>query len=309
MKTPSWDYFDKNSCSNSNAFYRRMLIVAFAAQHIRSLTLKGIGLKYLSPIPFPDFYRSGQMKRMHYCSITVLFLVANFADAATTRVYRNGNEIAPGVFYDGTRDTHVQSNAPDKDNGSFQAFSVSRDLDSVGLLRFDDLFGDDPGQIPFGSQIEQANLWVKVQDLEAGGFSGYRLLVPFTESSTYNSLNSGVTVGLETQSTADFVAPAPLPPTENTYLFNVTEAVRSWASGTPNYGWAFVGDDPSTLGLSSELFSRNSDSFNRPELSITFSTVPEPATFTLALAAACVATFRRKHRSVAACQTDAGRYL
>jgi hypothetical protein len=107
-----------------------------------------------------------------------------------------------------------------------------------GLLQFDDIFGNGPGQIPAGAVITSATLTLNVADGTSEPFSLYRMLTGWTEGSTWNSFGNGIqTDGTEAASTAD-VTLASL--AGGTRSINVTQSVQAWADGGSNFGWAFL---------------------------------------------------------------------
>ncbi len=69
--------------------------------------------------------------------------------------------------------------------------------ESQVLLKFDQVFGNAPGQVPLGSRIIAARLEVSAFD-QGSTVHLHRMLVPFTASATWNSLVAGVSAdGLE----------------------------------------------------------------------------------------------------------------
>ena len=67
-----------------------------------------------------------------------------------------------------------------------------------GLLKFDDIFGNGPGQIPFGATINSATLEVFVQDSSnsAMQMSLYRMLTDWDESVATWNFFGGLTGGI-----------------------------------------------------------------------------------------------------------------
>ena len=111
-----------------------------------------------------------------------------------------------------------------------------------GLLRFAGIVGAGPGQIPPGTQIRQAILTVTSQGANAqspDGGSFHRMLVPFSGTSTWNSLGAGVQLGTEAVATAEATS-AGLFADRVTGSFDVTASVQAWVDGAPNLGWVIV---------------------------------------------------------------------
>lgn len=109
------------------------------------------------------------------------------------------------------------------------------------LLKFDQLFGSGPGQIPVGATIITAALQLQVTGDSPSGGTINRMLSSWSGTSTWNSLGSGVQVdGVEATSTgAISVGAIGL----GSRTFNVTDSVAAWnAAAVPNasnQGWLF----------------------------------------------------------------------
>ena len=93
-----------------------------------------------------------------------------------------------------------------------------------------------------------------------------RMLVPWDEASTWNSLQNGIdqTNQVETGITDALIMGA----TNQTFVeIDVTAAVQSWVDGAPNYGWAFLATRPDGWTWAS---SESSDATARPALTVSF---------------------------------------
>ncbi len=103
--------------------------------------------------------------------------------------------------YDGQQDTVIFSRDRDTNFGTEGHISADQqDFDNVrqGLLKFDDIFGNQPGQIPFGATINSATLEVFVQDSSnaAMQMSLYRMLTNWDESVATWNFFGGLTGGI-----------------------------------------------------------------------------------------------------------------
>ncbi len=145
--------------------------------------------------------------------------------------------------YTGTLDTEIDSANPGTTLGS----SVTLEADTVnssggvsqGLLQFGDLFGTGPGRIPLGSTITSATLELNVTD--ATGASAnvalHRMLTPWDESSTWNSLSGGVQFDdVEAMIAADGQVATPAA-TGPITVSGLESALQSWSDGAGNHGW------------------------------------------------------------------------
>ncbi len=145
--------------------------------------------------------------------------------------------------YVGTQDTYVREHKANASYGSSSILLVdSADPwwsgdENQALIRFDDLVGSGPGQIPSGAEVERAVLSLRVTNSGSGG-EVHRMLAPWSEGATWNSLGSGVqTDDSEAVGVADAEADgAP----KGSVSLDVTAGVRAWADGAVNHGWALL---------------------------------------------------------------------
>jgi hypothetical protein len=106
----------------------------------------------------------------------------------------------------------------------------------------------------------------------------YRMLSSWNDQSTWDSLSGGIsTDGTEAVLAADGIVN---PTAQGTDVsFDVTESLYAWMAGAPNQGWAVLpGGNDGWLWNTSEA-----DLLDRPELSVTYLTVPEPSSLMLLL--------------------------
>jgi hypothetical protein len=160
--------------------------------------------------------------------------------------------------YTGTQDTELRQSASTTFSGSaISMFIDSSDPNGTGqarqgLLRFDGLFGSDSGRIPEGSRITSAILQLRVTQ-EGSGFTLHRMLSPWSEVSTWNTMASGVTAtDVEAHRWAEYTAgnatdAAWVKP--GTLSIDVTDSVQAWERGEPNLGWALLPRSPGADGL------------------------------------------------------------
>lgn len=212
--------------------------------------------------------------------------VTAVALAQTTLTFRDGLG-----DYDGTLDTFISAQEPDTaypnssgDNNSVDAdlsSAVEGRLGSQTLLRFDGLFGDAPDQIPAGSAITSATLTIQVLNGSTDtSLSLHLLTVPWDNTATWNSLSGGIDFASDALAQAAAILDAPVGTGART--LDVTTSLASWASGTANYGWAFLplapgGENDNTDGINFRR-SESGTVSERPTLQVTFVAVPEPAT-------------------------------
>lgn len=149
--------------------------------------------------------------------------------------------------YVGTRDTELRGAAPDAVQEG--AIGITVDTEdgggiSHGLLRFDDIFGNQPGQIPPGAGIVSAFLVLQHNLANANGnpVNLHRMLVPWdTATATYNSFGAGVQAdGTEAAAAIDAVADSTGRTVPFVLRIDVSASVQAWANGQANYGWALL---------------------------------------------------------------------
>lgn len=208
--------------------------------------------------------------------------------------------------YTGTTDTSVSSSDPTAATGA--ATTLLADVGaptSQIAIRFDDLFG--PGAIPDGATIVLAKLSIFTDNVASNAGTANdillnRLLVPFDDSTTYNSagLVSGDGFSLNGAGAADddyLATPEdifPAPDRNAMVTFDVTESLIAWLAayraGEANaFGWLLR--TSSTDGWQMTT-SESATLASRPMLEITF--VPEPSIALLPLAASMMVR-RRRH--------------
>jgi hypothetical protein len=188
--------------------------------------------------------------------------------------------------YAGTQDTVLFSQDRDSNFGTEGHISADQqDFNNVrqGLLKFEGLFGNGPGQIPVGATINSAILDVFVQDDSnaAMQMSLYRMLTDWQESTaTWNTFGSiGGIQASEGESSnlppdavlLDSETDADRPATAG--RFDVTKSLEYWAAGAGNFGWLV--ESAATNGW--DFRTKDSDLASRPKLTIDWSMPAAPS--------------------------------
>lgn len=225
-------------------------------------------------------------------ALTLGVLRASVAPAATI-VFQQDALLPGGGAYTGTEDTEIQGANPDLSFGSdghVRADALDGGAEVQALLLFGNLFGSLPDQIPFGSTITSAVLTLSITNLSsspAGNISVYEMTTAWSESSTWNSLGSGIQVGSETVASADDTHTVTA---LGDTTFNVLPSLQDWLGGGTNFGWVILND--STDGVQF-ISSENLSLTQHPMLTVVFTPVPEPGSLVLAgLAGAAVLCVR-----------------
>lgn len=178
--------------------------------------------------------------------------------------------------YTGTFDTYLRG-ADTVDTQHGDEIDVSADGNDGGqpidgLIRFENIFGTGPGQVPPDRPILSAQLITRsvTGNSQSGSEYGlYRMLAPWDEaSSTWNSFVGGIDVDdVEAASIADATfTPSGSVPFSVTN--DVTASVQAWQAGTANYGWV-INIVNGTDGFDFRS-SEDTTVANHPELVITY---------------------------------------
>ncbi len=175
-------------------------------------------------------------------------------------------------LYSGVADVQLAENQPNTNlpigaNPETEGLLVDFDggtANSQVLLRFDNIFGSGPGQIPLGSKIAAARLVLDTNNPGDGG-TFHRLLTSFdANTDTWNSFANGVaprntTAGVQAdgfEALAGFesqvgVAAGNSDPDAGVTIIGVTADLQAWANGEANNGWMIKGwEEERTVGHS-----------------------------------------------------------
>ncbi len=190
---------------------------------------------------------------------------------AVRRVFQQGNS-----GYNSAHDSWLHSSIPNESTSATTYLNCGAGRQV--LLRYDNLFGTGAARVPQGATILSAKLTLMVGgDRSRDAFSMHRMLVPWTDTSTWNSLGAGVsTDDTEAASVAEFetipnVAVTPA-------VFDVTGAVQAWSDGTsPNYGFLLHAPGTDMAQFYSSEYAQAAD---RPVLEITYDGGAPCVTFT-----------------------------
>ena len=112
---------------------------------------------------------------------------------------------------------------------------------SQGLIRFDEVIGDEAGQVPKNSTIVSAKLSLMTGttsgDESVDGVALHRMLTDWNDASTWNSLTGGVSAnGSEAATQPEFQLIANVD--DAAAIFDVSSAVASWITdASANKGW------------------------------------------------------------------------
>ncbi len=182
----------------------------------------------------------------------------------TTNTYQQGVS-----SYTGTQDTTISAATPGTGNGASSTVTIGGASAKTGLIRFDSLFGNGPGQIPLGSTIHSASLRVNVTTgtTAESTITLHRVLANWSEASTWNMLGNGLSRDdVEVATVADSLVTGTTATGFQT-ITGLEESLQAWSDGETNNGWALFGDHTSAWTFRS---SEGATSTQRPMLIVDF---------------------------------------
>ena len=182
--------------------------------------------------------------------------------------------------YNAVLDTDIDNANPGVDNGA--ATEIEVDLDDgagdgtlQGLLRFDNLLGSGPNQIPLGARIDSASLTLNVTNISDAGatIELHNMRQNWNETSNWNDFGGGIDLN---NSEAESQLAAAVSVTDASGQITITglaTSVQSWANGNAALGWMFNTDNPNGWRFSS---SESPVVALRPTLTVSYSSDRAP---------------------------------
>jgi hypothetical protein len=232
-----------------------------------------------------------------------------FQLAATTATVRyqqgvpvtlDGIAIAP--VYAGTQDAQIRSGLLGGSNyGGTASVNIDGEAGALndqlhGLIRFDNIVGTAPGQIPPGSVVQSAilDLWV----FDAGHpLNLLRIDGAWQESSVTwanFTLNGNSQGGIQADGIEATLLRTVTGTNGSPVSIDITDAVQSWVSGTPNNGLGFTPTGSNGVDWRSSEYENNAQ---HPRLTVEYKAIPEPSV-ALLLLAGTLTLLRRQTRCV-----------
>ena len=176
--------------------------------------------------------------------------------------------------YTNTVDTMLEEADPLADNSEAVSLNVDNDnpsstgQDVQALIRFDSIFGSNPGLIPSGATILSATVEFDVSNA-GDAVALHRMLASWSDTDSWGSLSSGVSPdGVEAVSVADVTTGSV---STGLLQIDVTASLQSWI-GDPaqNLGWAMLPTGGNGVDFDS------SEGATPPRLEVQFSTGATP---------------------------------
>ncbi len=179
------------------------------------------------------------------------------------RTFQQGSDGYRGAF-----DTQLFLAQPDTDLSASPVILVDLGSEtSQALLRFDDIIGERPDQVPAGARIVSATLTITPVSGGAEGAVAYCMAAYWYGPDTWNLWIDGVQPdGLE----AYRLPMAPVGPVgANPVDIDVTASLQMWCEGGTNRGWVITHEGPSFDGFEFAS-SDHPDASARPRLTVAF---------------------------------------
>ncbi len=184
-----------------------------------------------------------------------------------------------------TEDSYVSLSSPGSNFGAATALLIDgQNPHAHALIKFPNIFGNNPDQIPFGSEIIEANLTLNC--IDPGNNQNVNLLLEnWTESqvSWNNRLTTTpwISPGAENPPSRDsFYTEILTCPTTGIRVLNTTYFLRNWSAGGNNYG--IILRETGTNGV--DYSSSEAVLVNRPLLAVKYRTpiqlLPNAGNFT-----------------------------
>jgi len=178
--------------------------------------------------------------------------------------------------YEGAVDTFIMEDEGDSDISHGALESLEWDADDpynsgmlkFALIRFEDIIGPDPGQIPVGAFIESATFSYVVYNT-GNPADVNEVLVDWTEDETYSSFGGEAGVQSDEYGTyADQANGA----SSGVKTIDVTSSLIAWAiDPSINYGWIFLPTGSDGVDIRSSEYGIIGD---RPKLIVHYNTEP-----------------------------------
>lgn len=235
-----------------------------------------------TPEGFESFFVNLSNASAPFALVTPQAVVTINDNDALVATFQDGD--LPGE-YNGTRDVGLYAWLSGDKLGSDLTMSIDRSDDDPtlstdlekpdqGLIRFDDLFGSGPEQVPFGSTIYGGFITVNATDTsnQATRISFHRMLVNWTEfSATFANPAPGVTNGVTYDDVEARAVPDGILSDPNVIGPGIVQlsadTLQAWANGEPNYGWTMQSD--STNGWDFDTSDQIGPG-NRPKLTLIY---------------------------------------
>ena len=111
--------------------------------------------------------------------------LGSHASTAVTKTFRQGDANGSTVT-----DGGVTNATPNTNYATAGYIAVNVSTGGHALIRFENVFGNGPNQIPDGSTITSATVDLYLSGVASGAAAMHRILVPWQDTATYNSMTT-----------------------------------------------------------------------------------------------------------------------
>ncbi len=214
--------------------------------------------------------------RLRLTAILLTLMSSSWAQALTTSTvsFQNGLN-----SYTGTYDRYI-AQTPD---GGVDGSALS-DVTLIGntqqaLIRFDNIFGTGPGQIPLGARIIDASLQLSTiggpdgsNDNSNGPYTVGGLTSSFDNTTVFSTYSGGRGAEFEGGHTTRPQGNYGRLDGGETQATDIRSIVQQWSDGTANNGLAVHGAFPATTDTWRILTTGNASFGSRPKLNVSYTT-------------------------------------
>ncbi|MDE4276508.1 DNRLRE domain-containing protein [Phaeobacter gallaeciensis] len=217
--------------------------------------------------------------QLHEDNVTPTYTMIDQAAAAYVPAAENAAEVTTSFQqnvggYLGTIDTYIRESRADRSYDTKPVVYVDgadkAGGEMQGLIRFSEIFGNGPGQIPLGATITSATLTLVLSNGTRDSVAFHLMAGDWTSQAdiTWNGFGNGIqTDDVEAFSSPDVVLSRL---NKGTELIDVTQSLQAWSDGLANNGWLM------TVGGDNGLRFGSSESGTAPILSVTYSIPTDP---------------------------------
>jgi len=185
--------------------------------------------------------------RLKISVIVLTLLPASWAQALNTNTvsFQNGLN-----GYSGTYDRYIAQTPDSGVDGSALGDLPLIGMSQQGLIRFDNIFGSNPGQIPLGARIIDASLQFSTfggpvtTEGTNGPYTVAGLTAPFNNTTTYATYSGGLGAWFENGHTTRPQGNYGRLDVGETQGTDVRSIVQAWSDGGANNGVAVNGGNP-----------------------------------------------------------------
>lgn len=202
-----------------------------------------------------------------------VFVLVPGTSAAQTITYQRGD--GKGSVSE-TDDAELRAGSPNGNFSTATTLNIDGNPHQHVILKFPNIFGSGPNQIPPDSTINSATLTLRVFDFTNNDPTVYQITESWVESQvTWNSRSTGLpwtNPGADGTGSHKPTAEGDFPMNATGFQsMDVTTSVQNWSNGEANEGWVLVDNSNNNAAFDS---SENATVANRPQLTVDYTSPP-----------------------------------